>query len=169
MSRAMVWTIGIIIVVVVGGLIAFQATAPQDDSLLPVTISPTVDEEENGLGVLPVGTLGATDTTETEYTSPTVSPTAATTTNAVVNMSDTSFSPSTLTVAVGTTVTFTNNGQGNHWPASDPHPTHTGLAGFDAKQGLATGESYSFTFTKAGTFGYHDHLNPSLRGTITVQ
>lgn len=166
----MMWTIGIIVVVVGGGLIAFQAAAPQDDSLLPVTISPLADnEEENGLGVLPVISPGATDTTVTENTSPSVSPTAATTTSAAVNMSDTAFSPATLTVAVGTTVTFTNNGQGNHWPASVPHPVHTGLAGFDAKAPLATGESYSFTFTKAGTFGYHDHLNPSLRGTITVQ
>lgn len=86
-----------------------------------------------------------------------------------VSIDDEGFTPATVTIPVGTTVTFTNNGQALHWPASDPHPVHTGLAGFDAKKGLATGATYSFTFNKAGTFGMHDHLNASVKGTIVVK
>lgn len=86
-----------------------------------------------------------------------------------VSVTDTGFEPATLTVPSGTTVVFTNNGQAAHQPASDPHPAHTGLPGFDAKRGLATGETYSFTFTKTGTFGYHDHLRFQSKGTIVVQ
>lgn len=94
------------------------------------------------------------------------SPAAGTST---ISISDTSFVPATGRVAAGTTVTFINNGQALHWPASDPHPVHTGLPGFDAKKGLATGEEYSFTFSKVGTWGFHDHLNPTLTGSIIVE
>jgi plastocyanin len=79
------------------------------------------------------------------------------------------FIPSTLTIKIGDTVTFVNKDSKPHWPASDPHPTHTNYPGFDALRPLKTGESYSFTFTKQGAWGYHDHLNPSLRGTIIVE
>jgi plastocyanin len=79
------------------------------------------------------------------------------------------FTPSTLTIKVGDTVTFINKDSNPHWPASDPHPTHTNYPGFDALRPLKTGESYSFTFTKQGAWGYHDHLNPSLRGIIIVE
>ncbi len=86
-----------------------------------------------------------------------------------ISMDEVGFDPSELTIPVGTTVVFLNNGQAPHWPASDPHPTHTDLSAFDAKKGLATGESFSYTFTEAGTYGIHDHLNPKAKGTIIVE
>lgn len=86
-----------------------------------------------------------------------------------VSIDDEGFDPATITIPVGTTVVFTNNGQALHWPASDPHPTHTNVSGFDAEKGLPTGETYSFTFTEQGTFGMHDHLNAKMKGLIVVQ
>lgn len=86
-----------------------------------------------------------------------------------ITINDTGFSPSTIRVKAGTTVTFVNNGQALHWPASAPHPVHTDLRGFDAKKGLATGEEYSFTFTTGGTWGFHDHLNTTLKGSVVVE
>lgn len=86
-----------------------------------------------------------------------------------VTATDTGFSPSQLTIKSGETVVFLNQSSSAVWPASDPHPIHTGLPGFDAKHGLAHGESYEFTFVKTGSFGYHNHLNPSTRGTIVVE
>ena len=86
-----------------------------------------------------------------------------------IAIDDEGFTPATITVKAGATVTFVNNGQALHWPASNPHPIHTGLSGFDARKGLATGETYSFTFLQAGTFGFHDHLNTRITGTIVVQ
>lgn len=86
-----------------------------------------------------------------------------------VSITDEGFVPSEITVHVGDTVQFINNGQGTHWPASDPHPQHTGLAGFDAKAGLETGQSYEFTFMKAGAFKMHDHLHPLIKGNIIVE
>lgn len=83
-----------------------------------------------------------------------------------ISVTDTGFSPATVTVPVGATVTFVNNGQASHWPASDQHPTHTGLPGFDSKPGLATGEEYSFVFDKVGAWGFHDHLFPQFKGQV---
>lgn len=74
-----------------------------------------------------------------------------------------------ITVNVGDTVIWTNKDTVGHWPASDPHPTHTQVPGLDALKNLVTNGTYSFTFTKAGTFGYHDHSNPTVHATITVK
>lgn len=87
------------------------------------------------------------------------------------------FSPATLKVKAGGTVTFVNKDKEPHWPASGMHPTHThypeggGCIGsaFDACRGLAEGESYSFTFKERGAWDYHDHLNSGMRGTIIVE
>lgn len=86
-----------------------------------------------------------------------------------VTIDESGFTPSTITIAAGTAVTFVNNGQAAHWPASDNHPTHDVLPEFDAKRGLSTGETYIHTFTKVGTWTLHDHLMPRLTGTVIVQ
>lgn len=87
----------------------------------------------------------------------------------IIEITSSGFSPSTLTINSGEAVTFVNKDTRQHWPASNPHPVHTGYSGFDAKHGLNQGESYSFTFTRKGTFGFHDHLNPGNGGTIAVK
>jgi plastocyanin len=86
-----------------------------------------------------------------------------------VSMTDTAYAPSTLTVKKGDTVKFVNNGTKPTWPASAPHPTHTDYPAFDPKKAVAVGESWSFTFDKVGTWRYHDHLNPTHFGSVTVQ
>ena len=88
---------------------------------------------------------------------------------AFVTITDIGFEPSRQTVPVGYMVTFVNDGQAAHWPASDDHPTHVKLPGFDAKRGLATGEEYSFIFSAVGEWGYHDHLNPNVKGVVVVE
>ncbi len=79
------------------------------------------------------------------------------------------FTPSSVTIHKGETVKFTNTDSSPHWPASNPHPSHTGYAGFDALRPVPPGQSYSFKFERLGKFGFHDHLDPSLGGTVTVQ
>lgn len=81
----------------------------------------------------------------------------------------TGFQPANITIKKGTKVIFSNLDDKQHWPASDDHPTHLKCAGFDSKKGLAKNETYEFTFDKAETCPMHDHLNPNLKGTITVQ
>ena len=85
-----------------------------------------------------------------------------------ITISALGFFPATLQVKKGTSVQFLNGDTKSRWPASDPHPTHTNLPGFDAKKGLEPGETWVYVFDKAGTWGYHDHMNPSRRGSVTV-
>ncbi len=87
----------------------------------------------------------------------------------VVTYTDSGFSPAVLTIKNGGTVTFKNSASDDMWVASNPHPVHTDYPGFDAKKNIAPGETYQFTFTKSGSWGYHNHLNPSEGGKIIVQ
>jgi len=92
------------------------------------------------------------------------------------------FSPKTITVAQGTTVTFVNSSNRPFWPATNVHPTHTKYPGsdiskcstqkgtfFDACEDIDPGKSYSFTFSEVGEWGFHDHLNPTATGTVVVK
>ena len=87
----------------------------------------------------------------------------------VVEFTDNGFEPSTLTIKAGDTVTFENKSSDDFWPASNVHPTHLLYPGFDAKKPILDGGSYSFTFTKTGSWGYHNHLTPDIQGTIVVK
>ncbi len=86
-----------------------------------------------------------------------------------VDITASGFSPTSITIKKGDYIWFVNKDSASHWPASNPHPTHTDLPGFDALHALKTGEKYSYQFVKVGTWGYHDHLNPSVGGQVVVQ
>lgn len=79
------------------------------------------------------------------------------------------YSPSQLTIKNGDVVVFKNASDTGFWPASAPHPAHTVYPEFDPKKSVAAGQTWQFKFTKTGTWSYHDHLNPSAFGKITVQ
>ena len=79
------------------------------------------------------------------------------------------FDDNVVDIQRGDTVRWTNRDSQPRWPASNVHPVHTDLPGFDALKPLNTGESYEFIFTQSGTFGYHDHLNPSVAGKVIVK
>jgi plastocyanin len=85
-----------------------------------------------------------------------------------VNYSPSGFFPSVLTVKPGTRVTFTNNNGGQLSVNSDPHPIHTDYPPLNLGT-IDDGQSKSLVFDQAGTYKYHNHLNPGLRGTIVVQ
>ena len=86
-----------------------------------------------------------------------------------VNITSEGYEPGTITINEGDTIIFTNVNDGPHWVASNPHPIHTDMRGFDARKALQPGESYSFTFTEPGTWGCHDHLDTATMCTIIVQ
>ncbi len=101
--------------------------------------------------------------------------------SATVTYSGTSFTPATVTVKKGGTVTFVDASKRGFWIASDEHPTHTeydgtsrtahcaaGYTGAKPFDECGTGSTYSFTFAKAGTIEYHDHMNANATGFVTV-
>jgi len=77
-----------------------------------------------------------------------------------VDIKNFAFSPSTLTVKKGDSVTWTNNDSTTH--------TVTSSGNFDSGQ-LAPGKTFSHTFSEAGTFSYGCSIHPSMKGTVTVQ
>jgi plastocyanin len=78
-----------------------------------------------------------------------------------VSMQNIAFVPPTFMVSIGTTVTWTNQDTVPHTTTSDAAPSwDSGV--------LNKGASFSFTFTKAGTFTYHCNVHPTMHGTITV-
>ncbi|MFA5933835.1 MAG: hypothetical protein WC795_01250 [Candidatus Paceibacterota bacterium] len=87
----------------------------------------------------------------------------------VVTYTDNGFSPGVLTVAIGTKVKFINESNGGMWVASAPHPTHTALPGFDEKMAVQKGGTYEYTFTKEGTWKYHNHVSANHYGSIIVK
>lgn len=88
--------------------------------------------------------------------------------NLTVTLTAEGFTPATLSIQKGDTVTFVNETDKYFWPASDLHPTHAVYAEFDPKEPLAPGSTWSFVFAEAGTWKYHDHLAPLYLGAIIV-
>ena len=86
----------------------------------------------------------------------------------MVTCTDTGFAPLTVTVKVGSVVTFVNESSRGLWVASDVHPTHQLLPGFDQKASVAKEGTYEYTFIKVGTWRYHNHMNPNDSGTVVV-
>jgi len=80
---------------------------------------------------------------------------------ATVKIDNFVFGPQTLTVPVGTTVTWTN---------SDDIP-HTSVStdGVFKSKVLDTDEKFSYTFTKAGTYPYYCTIHPKMTGKVVVQ
>lgn len=76
-------------------------------------------------------------------------------------ISDFKFTPGSLTVHVGDSVTWTNNGPTDHTATASDGSFNTGT--------LKQGQSASHTFTKAGTFAYICAIHPFMKGTIVVQ
>jgi plastocyanin len=78
-----------------------------------------------------------------------------------VKIDNFSFGPGTLTVPVGTTVTWTNRDD-------IPHTVVSTEGAFKSKV-LDTDEKFSFTFSKAGTYPYFCSIHPKMTGKVIVQ
>ncbi len=85
-----------------------------------------------------------------------------------ISYTDTGFEPATVEIEVGDTVRFVNKSSRMMWVASAIHPTHVLLPGFDQLEGVDVGGRYSFTFDKVGEWKYHNHLSPTMTGTVVV-
>ena len=69
--------------------------------------------------------------------------------------------PTSVTIAVGATVTWENqDGMDHNVIAND---------GTFKSPDLGSGKTFSFTFEKAGTYTYSCHIHPTMKGTVAVQ
>jgi plastocyanin len=80
-----------------------------------------------------------------------------------VAMENYAYSPATLTIQVGDTVTWTNHDQAPHDVVTTSAP-----AAFRSPL-LNTGESWSFTLTVPGTYAYYCSVHPDMRAQIIVE
>lgn len=78
------------------------------------------------------------------------------------------FNPNVISFKAGDTAVFLNRSKENILIESDPHPIHNGYSVFDSGV-LAPGASYEFMFNQKISFSYHNHLNPSAQGRISVE
>lgn len=86
-------------------------------------------------------------------------PAAPVATNAVA-IQNFAFSPATVTIKAGTTLTWTNRDQDAH--------TVSAMSGAFHSPTLNTGQSYSYTFTTPGRFDYLCTIHPFMLGTVVV-
>lgn len=107
-------------------------------------------------------------TTENQTASPTQAEQTEQPKQSAVTVTSSGFDPATITVAPGTQVVWTNTSGVDVTVSSDAHPTHL-LFPFLNLGNFSDGSSVSVVFEKAGTYTYHNHLNPSQKGTILVQ
>jgi len=75
-------------------------------------------------------------------------------------LTSTAYSPASLTIAHGSSVTFTNNDNTSH--------TATAAGSFDTGL-IAPGSSQTVTLQTAGTITYRCTVHPGMVGTIVVQ
>ena len=78
-----------------------------------------------------------------------------------VTIADFSFSPASLTIDQGDTVTWVNNGPTPHSATANNGSFNTGI--------LKKGQSASHTFDQAGTYSYYCQPHPYMKATIVVQ
>jgi len=96
----------------------------------------------------------------------TTGPAAATIAPAAVSITAGGFTPATVSVRKGQAVTWTNTDANPHGIAS----SGSGSSSFKSPQNLSQNDTYSFIFSTAGTYTYHDSLNPTtLSGTVVVK
>jgi plastocyanin len=80
---------------------------------------------------------------------------------AEVNIDNFSFSPATITVKAGTAITWTNRDDIPHTVVADDKS-------FKSKV-LDTGEKFTFTPTKPGTYGYFCSIHPKMTAKLVVE
>jgi plastocyanin len=78
-----------------------------------------------------------------------------------VAIHDFAYGPPTMTVPVGSTVTWTNRDEEVH--------TVTAAGGAFGSAGLDRNETFSRTFTARGTYDYFCALHPQMKGRIVVR
>lgn len=89
-------------------------------------------------------------------------PPAVTASSSSIDISNYAFVPTPLTINVGDTVTWTNKDSAPHTVTSD--------SGSELSSGsLSNGQTYTHTFTTAGTYNYHCSVHSMMKGEIIVK
>jgi plastocyanin len=119
------------------------------------------------VGILLLGLSVACGQSTPATPSPTPSPSAPGSTVAASiisgssTLTTTAYAPNPVVVAVGGTVSWTNNDSKTHTSTADGGEWSSGP--------IAPGGTFNMTFASAGTFPYHCAVHPGMVGTVRVQ
>lgn len=133
-------TVGIVAAVVVVGAITLIATS---------------NNKSNMSDTMPTKSTATTTSTESNQVQ---------SGKVALDIKDFDFSNHKLRVKAGTTVTWTNRDSAHH----DINPDQESPDFVGSGKLLAKGDSYSYTFQKAGTFAYHCTPHPYMKASIEV-
>ncbi|HEY7030687.1 MAG TPA: plastocyanin/azurin family copper-binding protein [Thermomicrobiales bacterium] len=125
--------------------------------------TPPGGEEENACAAATPSASPSAAETEEAMVSPTAEASMASPSaeeGCEVRIENFAFSPATIQVSVGDTVTWENYDDAPHTVTGDNNE-------FDSGQ-LAKDQKFTFTFTTAGTITYHCNNHPNMHGTIVV-
>lgn len=109
-------------------------------------------------------TSAPTATTAPAPTATTAIPANATTVKITSAGGSFAFEPASVTIKAGSTVVWINDSGAPHTSTSDSGDAIS----WDSNAINASGGSFSFVFTKAGTYPYHCAFHPFMHGTIIV-
>lgn len=152
MKKSYVVLIIVVILAAIGGAIALTKNSDNNSTTNGYQAKSSPQKKTNSAsGISKATTAGNTQTA-----------------SAAITYSDSGFSPSTLTVKSGDKVVIKNTASDELQFNSDPHPSHTEDTELNIGS-VSAGQEQSFTITMTGSFGYHNHLNPSEKGMIVVQ
>lgn len=144
MSRNLAITMAAIAVILIGGWFLIR---PKQSTPLPTA---------------------TTTPSPAETTTPATQEATPQTEQNLVSVTADGFSPKNITIKVGGSVTWTNSDSVVHTVNSALHPTHQVYPLLNLGN-IQPGDKKSLTFPTAGIYKYHDHLNPSLTGQVTVE
>jgi len=112
----------------------------------------------------PAASAASASSTTASQAAPTTAASVAASSGAsgssAVEIKNVAYNPTTITVKVGTKVTWTNNDTFAHTVTLDDNSVDSG--------NVAAGATFDNTFAKAGTFAYHCKIHASMHGTVTV-
>jgi plastocyanin len=110
------------------------------------------------LASMMIGCIGGDDDTSSEAIDDDADETPQ---SNAVDITGFAFSPETLTISIGDTVTWTNKESATHTATADGGEFDSG--------NLGNGDTFSHTFTAAGTYTYYCKIHTSMTATIIVE
>lgn len=143
----------IAVLILVGGAFALLKNSDKKSDSAPTSTNTTQT---------PPSTTTETQNTEQQATN------TENTSASTITYTNNGFSPSTVTVKAGTKITVKNESARLLQFSSDPHPEHTDEDELNMGT-ISPGKSDTFTVNATGKHGFHNHLNESHTGTLTVE
>ncbi len=142
--------IAVLSTVILLGLMVSSCGEKQDQAEAPDAIEERTDAAEGALEATEETTVVVSEDVDED------------TNSAIVGISHNAFQPAQLSIAIGETVRFQNlvNMPGGHTVMANDRSF--------VSPALAEGEVWQYTFDVAGTYDFHNHQHPDVRGSITV-